>query len=78
MSLMSIPSLSEVDSISDFEFSSVDFEIISKIGEGYFSDVFLVECATTGNKMVKKQTKPDRNLELIITFYNKTSVSHTV
>jgi len=61
MSYMSLSSLSDVESISDLPFSESDFEKIGKLGEGYFSDVFLVQPYGQNQKYVRKQTKPGRD-----------------
>ena len=61
MSYMSLSSLSDVESISDIPFSESDFEKIGKLGEGYFSDVFLVQPYGQNQKYVRKQTKPGRD-----------------
>jgi len=65
---MSLSSLSDVESISDLPFSESDFEKIGKLGEGYFSDVFLVQPISdqssylpANQKYVRKQTKPGRD-----------------
>ena len=61
MSYMSLSSLSDVESISDLPFSESDFEKIGKLGEGSFSDVFLVQPYGQNQKYVRKQTKPGRD-----------------
>ena len=66
MSYMSLSSLSDVESISDLPFSESDFEKIGKLGEGYFSDVFLVQPYGQNQKYVRKQTKPGRDKAQVI------------
>ena len=66
MSYMSLSSLSDVESISDIPFSESDFEKIGKLGEGYFSDVFLVQPYGQNQKYVRKQTKPGRDKAQVI------------
>ena len=63
---MSLSSLSDVESISDLPFSESDFEKIGKLGEGYFSDVFLVQPYGQNQKYVRKQTKPGRDKAQVI------------
>ena len=63
---MSLSSLSDVESISDIPFSESDFEKIGKLGEGYFSDVFLVQPYGQNQKYVRKQTKPGRDKAQVI------------
>lgn len=55
----SISTNSDLESLADF--SPNDVQVEKKIGEGYFSNVYVVVSVTTGEKMVKKEAKPDRD-----------------
>lgn len=56
---MSTSSISDLESLSDF--SPSDIQIEKKIGEGYFSNVFVVTNLSIGEKMVQKEMKPGRD-----------------